>query len=792
MTNMLDTVFGLLVAPPGNLIYHLSLAFSVFASLQVTWINRRNAQPAHIGRTLLGLSVLLVAQLLHFLSSGLAWQGVLNSHLFLPVLDRAIILLSVVWIAWLWLFPTPSRFGDVAVGVLSAGAVGLFLFTFVEWGRSGLGVDFNASWIDWTWVISTAAVAFIAMVLLVVLHPPEWGVGFGMVWLALTGALMHLLMAPAEGDFSGFIRLMLLAAFPLLPALLVRGPRTAPAAIPAVAAARAAQMQPQTEAQSERRSRSSDPRTVHSWLDLSLKTEPDEICQGVARAVGQTMVADLCFVAAAPSSENGPVILQCGYDLIREDHIPGMILEGTRIPGLAGALSRGKAVRWNAGETKPEDMQGLSAALGLKDSGNVLLIPLAKNNAPWGGLLLLTSYSQRPWTIDDQNYLASEADSLAKLLLNAQGQADRQQELQRFSAQLEEMQTVATNLENENKQLLEQLAQKVQQPAGNGISDLEGLMALQKENQEMISGLQAENERLRSLERATDSASDGYELHYMENELRSSLQEVARLQNLLAASNIKVLELERKLGATVVVPNEDREVIASIIQELRQPMSSIMGYTDLLLAESVGILGALQRKFLERVRASTERLRSLMDDLIQVSSLGSGSLELVHQPVDLSEVIDNALVDVSSQLREKNITMRVDLPEEMPPVHADRDALQQIVSQLLQNASGATPEEGVVSLKARVTSQNNSEFLTLQVTDSGGGIPLKDLPRVFARRYRADNALVEGIGDTGVGLSIAKTLVEAHGGRIWVDSEMGESSTFTILLPVRPEEPVAE
>ncbi len=790
MDTMLDTVFGLLVAPPGNLIYHLSLAFSVFASLQVTWINRRNAQPPHIGRTLLGLSVLLVAQLLHFLSSGLAWQGVLNSHLFLPVLDRAIILLSVIWIAWLWLFPTPSRFGDVAAGVLSAGVVGLFLFTFVEWSRSGLDVDFNASWIDLTWVISTAAIAFIAMVLLVVLHPPEWGVGFGMIWLALTGALMHWLIAPAQGDFSGFIRLMLLAAFPLLPALLVRSPRVVAAAVPAAATARAAQ--PQAEMQLERKSRSSDPRTVHSWLELSLKSEPDEICQGVARAVGQTMVADLCFVAAAPSSETGPVILQCGYDLIREDQIPGMILDGARVPGLAGALSRGKAVRWNAGENKPQDVQGLSAALGLKDSGNVLLIPLAKNNAPWGGLLLLTSYSQRPWTVDDQNYLASEADSLAKLLLNAQDLADRSQELQHISAQLEEMQTAAANLEHENKQLLDQLAQRVQQPAGNGISDLEGLMALQKENQEMISGLQAENERLRSMSLATDSSSDGYEMHYMENELRSSLQEVARLQNLLAASNIKVLELERKLGATVVVPNEDREVIASIVQELRQPMSSIMGYTDLLLAESVGILGALQRKFLERVRASTERLRGLMDDLIQVSSLGSGALELVHQPVDLSEVIDNAMVDVSSQLREKNITMRVDLPEAMPPVHADRDALQQIVSQLLQNASGATPEEGVVSLKARVTSQNNSEFLTLQVTDSGGGIPLQDLPRVFARRYRADNALVEGIGDTGVGLSIAKTLVEAHGGRIWVDSEMGESSTFTILLPVRPEEPVAE
>ncbi len=788
MDNMLDTVFGLLMAPPGNLIYHLSLAFSVFASLQVTWINRRTAQPAHIGRALLGLNILLVAQLFHFLSSGLAWQGVLNSHLFLPVLDRTIILLSLIWIAWLWLFPTPSRLGDIATGVLSAMVLGLFLFTLFDWSRTGVGVEFNGSWIDWTWIVATAAIAFIAMVLLVVIHPPEWGVGFGMVWLILTGAVTHLLMAPSVGDFSGFIRLALLAAFPLLPALLVRAPRAVKVAAPAVVRG----VQPAVEAPVERKSRSSDPRTVHSWLDLTLQTEPDKICQGVARAVGQTMVADLCFVAAAPSSESGPIILQGGYDLIREEQIPGLILDGARAPGLAAALSKGKALRWNTNETKPPDLQGLGAVLGLKDAGNVLLVPLSKKDTPWGGLLLLTSYSQRPWTVDDQNYLASEADSLAKLLLRAQEQADRRFELERFSEQLEEMRTAAENLERENRQLLDQLAEKVQQPAANGISDLEGLMALQKENQETIAILQAENDRLREGGRGEAVSGEEHELQYLETELRSSLQEAARLQNLLAASNIKVLELERKLGATVVMPNEDREVIASIVQELRQPLSSIMGYTDLLLSESVGILGALQRKFLERVRASTERLRTLMDDLIQVSSLGSGTLELVHQPVDLGEVIDSALVDVSAQLREKNITMRVDLPDEMPPVHADRDALQQIVSQLLQNASGATPEEGVVALKARVTSQNNSEFLTLQVTDSGGGIPLKDLPRVFARRYRADNALVEGIGDTGVGLSIAKTLVEAHGGRIWVDSEMGESSTFTILLPVRPEEPVTE
>src|SRR5574337_628058 len=108
------------------------------------------------------------------------------------------------------------------------------------------------------------------------------------------------------------------------------------------------------------------------------------------------------------------------------------------------------------------------------------------------------------------------------------------------------------------------------------------------------------------------------------------------------------------VGAGRAKPSEQSEVIASISQELRQPMSSIIGYTDLLLGESVGILGALQRKFVERIKASTERIGSLIDDLIQMTTLESGLADLKPEPVDLNTIIDNAMAYTSSQVREKN------------------------------------------------------------------------------------------------------------------------------------------
>jgi signal transduction histidine kinase len=232
-------------------------------------------------------------------------------------------------------------------------------------------------------------------------------------------------------------------------------------------------------------------------------------------------------------------------------------------------------------------------------------------------------------------------------------------------------------------------------------------------------------------------------------------------------------------------PVETREAITSLAQELRQPMSSIIGYTDLLLSESTGILGALQRKFLERVRVSTERIGALVEDLIQVTALDSGSSALAPRPIDLYEVIQETVGQTGAQIQAKELDLRLDLPENLPHLHADRDAIQQALLHLLQNAVSATPEQGQVSLRAHFeSSPDQPDYVLIQVADQGGGIPPEDLSRVFSRLYRADNVLIQGVGDTGVGLSIVKQLVEAHGGRVWVDTDLGQGSIFSLLLPV--------
>ncbi|MBN1219678.1 MAG: GAF domain-containing protein [Anaerolineae bacterium] len=232
------------------------------------------------------------------------------------------------------------------------------------------------------------------------------------------------------------------------------------------------------------------------------------------------------------------------------------------------------------------------------------------------------------------------------------------------------------------------------------------------------------------------------------------------------------------------------EFVASLSQELRTPMTSITGYTDLLLGESVGIIGEMQRKFLQRIKANIERMGSMLNDLIGVTAIDAGQLEIRPTVVDMAEVIEDTIISARAQLEENEITLNLNLPEGMPPVEADPESVRQILANLLSNAIKCTPVGGTLEILAAIhteggeNSEDETQFLRVSLRDSGGGIAEKDLARVFERFYRAERPLIQGLGETGVGLAIVKSLVEAHGGRVWVESEMGEGSTFHFLLPI--------
>jgi signal transduction histidine kinase len=179
--------------------------------------------------------------------------------------------------------------------------------------------------------------------------------------------------------------------------------------------------------------------------------------------------------------------------------------------------------------------------------------------------------------------------------------------------------------------------------------------------------------------------------------------------------------------------------------------------------------------------------------LIEVTSIDLGRLEIDPETVNIVSIIEEAIMNTAGQFRERGIAIDIALEDDLPEVYADPDALNQVMQNLLTNACQASELNTTVVVSATLqetgeTTFDAAKYLMVSVADTGGGIPDEERRRVFTRLYRADNPLIKGLGETGVGLSVAKTLIEAHGGRIWVESEEGLGSTFSFLLPVEGPE----
>ena len=333
---------------------------------------------------------------------------------------------------------------------------------------------------------------------------------------------------------------------------------------------------------------------------------------------------------------------------------------------------------------------------------------------------------------------------------------------------------VRTGLKRQNYDLLKQIDEHRKKLAQTE-ERLAAITAVQQESAKVVEDLRRENEKLRLANSFRENV-PSTNAKQLEQDLRTTLEEVARLQNQLAEANMRFIEAET-------------EGIAVFTQELRQTLSGTLQYVNLLLDEATGSLNTMQRNFLETIKSSTTRLNSLIEDFAQVTSLKADSSRLAYDHVDLNQLVQEAIADTSSQIRAKRITLSLDVPENIAPLYADHEALRQILIRLLSNAGAASPLQGTMNLRVQIQTEDGKEYLLIQVGDTGGGIPAEDLRRVFVPLYRADDVPARGVGDTGMGLFIAKTLTEAQNGRIWVDTEQGVGSTYNVLIPVARETP---
>jgi signal transduction histidine kinase/DNA-binding response OmpR family regulator/CHASE3 domain sensor protein len=222
------------------------------------------------------------------------------------------------------------------------------------------------------------------------------------------------------------------------------------------------------------------------------------------------------------------------------------------------------------------------------------------------------------------------------------------------------------------------------------------------------------------------------------------------------------------------------EFVSLVSHELRTPLTSIKGYVDLLIDGDVGEVTAEQREFLGIVKSNADRLVTLINDLLDVSRIESGKVELRLAAVDLSSTLTQVAASMRPQIEAMKQSLSMHVPDDLPLVSADGPRLIQILTNLLSNAHKYTPEGGSIE----VTAEAVAGFVRVHVRDSGIGMAPDELSKLFTKFFRANNRTAQTVGGTGLGLAITKTLVEMHGGQIAVESEEGRGTCFSFTLPV--------
>jgi len=232
------------------------------------------------------------------------------------------------------------------------------------------------------------------------------------------------------------------------------------------------------------------------------------------------------------------------------------------------------------------------------------------------------------------------------------------------------------------------------------------------------------------------------------------------------------------------------QFLANMSHELRTPMNSIIGYSELMLEETYGELTARQRDRLQTILRNARNLLDLINDLLDISRIEMGKVTLMRRTVHLNRVVETALKTLEPMARQKGLWLQTVLDEGLPPVQADEARLIQILNNLLSNAIKFTREGGVTVTVYPYT--DAGDWVAVSVSDTGIGIAPEHLPLIFEEFRQIEPSATREFGGTGLGLAIVRRLVELHGGRVWVESTLGQGSTFTFILPTvesrrRPE-----
>jgi len=269
---------------------------------------------------------------------------------------------------------------------------------------------------------------------------------------------------------------------------------------------------------------------------------------------------------------------------------------------------------------------------------------------------------------------------------------------------------------------------------------------------------------------ASQHIADGHYSERVQIPGSQDIEEMDELAQLSLSFNQMTLELEK-------AETLRKQLIGDIAHELRTPLATIKGSMEGLMD---GVLPAGQDTY-HQVYQETERLQRLVDDLQDLNRVESGAIQLNLEKYPVNELVEITQTRLLRQFAEKGVNLELDIPDDLPEVSVDPDRIGQVLINLIGNSLQYTPSGGVVTVAAA----EKKDQILVTISDTGVGISPQDLSTIFTRFYRVDKSRSRAGGGSGIGLTIAKHLVESHGGKIWAESPgLGKGSTINVLLPI--------
>ncbi len=808
---------NILTGESGTFLIHFLLFLPVLLAAQLVWLNRKGITPSDRNRLFLGFGVLILIQTISLLIAILYLPVMVQIQLFPAILERSTAIATLLILIWMWISDKHKRLIDPLFGFLLLVNLILFFYTLLSQNQTTIGANFNATWFDIGWQVFSALAALLGILVLIFLKPKNWVLMFLFSGAHLAAFMLHISLNDGSGNFSFLVRLSQIFTYPLIPFIFqsllpaAEAQSSIPNQVPAPpVVVEAVQPVPESKVNSK-----VDYPMLHTWTGILEEEKPDKILISVCRALATTLKADLCYIISSEISQKD-LLIQGGFDLIREVEKTGGSIKKNKLPLITRALENSENLQLTLDGDKAADIPALTALLNLETDTNILLLPMGSYSTVKSAVLLLSPYSKRTWSEEEQHQVEPINRNINKLFENISHRTQLSLDNEHFAEQVTQLEIANQEWQEQNRSKEEQLqAEKLEnERLRHEIeshmarmqtmvekSQYDGIAARYQQNQSVIERLNANNEELKMQLDELKAAMFDIDSHEATSEiakfngsteLESMLAIQLESQEVISRLYRENQSMQSELEQLLVTPSstsgkgpiEDKTSIASQfelkkaawfeqveqrkMQENQKMLSAIQHQMDELVDQSTTINPFMDEKELQKRIHKLQQTSSQLNNTVK-------TIAFDEKQITFPQLLDEIFESLNPTVILQDLTLRVDIPDGMNDVPIHDHKISPMMKTLLQDLVQSLKQDEWLSIK--IEKQNKNLIIHISM-----GCSL-ELQSIILNMLGATMISPDEL-DSHFGLLLTKNLVESMQGMIESTENTSEQTNLFIRLPI--------